>query len=68
MVAWYHPPNYWDMQEWEQRTCLKILERFNNEGIDFAFPSQTISLANDDNRQLKLKMLKGEINAAFQEL
>jgi MscS family membrane protein len=48
------------MQEWQQRTCLEILRRFNDEGIDFAFPSRTIYLANDDKRQLKLKMLKGE--------
>ena len=60
VIAWYHPANYWDMQEWLQRTCLEILRRFNDEGIDFAFPSRTLYLANDDKRQLKLKMLKGE--------
>jgi len=60
VIAWYHPANYWDMQEWLQRTCLEILRRFNDEGIDFAFPSRTTYLANDDKRQLKLKMLEGE--------
>lgn len=60
VIVWYHPANYWDMQEWLQRTCLEILRRFNDEGIDFAFPSRTLYLANDDKRQLKLKMLKGE--------
>jgi MscS family membrane protein len=60
VIAWYHPANYWDMQEWLQQTCLEILARFNDEGIDFAFPSRTVYLANDDNRQLKLKMLQGE--------
>ena len=60
VIAWYHPANYWDMQEWQQRTCLMVLRRFNDEGIDFAFPSRTLYLANDDNRQLKLKMLKGD--------
>jgi MscS family membrane protein len=60
VIAWYHPANYWDMQEWLQRTCLEILRRFNDEDIDFAFPSSTIYLANDDKRQLKLKMLEGE--------
>ena len=60
VIAWYHPGNYWDMQEWLQRTCLDILRRFNQEGIDFAFPSRTVYLANDDKRQLKLKMLEGE--------
>ena len=31
VIAWYHPANYWDMQEWLQRTCLEILRRFNDE-------------------------------------
>jgi MscS family membrane protein len=60
VIAWYHPANYWDMQDWLQQTCLKILRRFNDEGIDFAFPSRTIYLENDDKSQLKLKMLQGE--------
>jgi MscS family membrane protein len=60
VIAWYHPANYWDMQEWLQRTCLEILRRFSDEGIDFAFPSRTIYLANVDKRQLKLKILEGE--------
>ena len=60
VIVWYHPANFWDMQEWLQRTCLEILRRFNDEGINFAFPSRTLYLANDDKRQLGLKMLKGE--------
>ena len=60
VVAWYHPADYWAMQEWQQRTCLEILRRFNTEGIEFAFPSRTVYLASDDKRQLKLKMLAGE--------
>jgi MscS family membrane protein len=60
VIAWYHPADYWVMQDWQQRTCLEILRRFNDQGIDFAFPSRTVYLANDDKRQLKLKMLAGE--------
>ncbi|MEJ2731302.1 MAG: mechanosensitive ion channel family protein [Deltaproteobacteria bacterium] len=60
VIAWYHPADYWAMQDWQQRTCLEILRKFNDEGIDFAFPSRTLYLANDDKRQLKLKMLAGE--------
>ena len=60
VVAWYHPALYWAMQEWLQDICLKILRRFNDEGINFAFPSRTLHLANDDKRQLKLELLKGE--------
>jgi MscS family membrane protein len=48
------------MQEWLHQTSLEILARFNDEGLDFAFPSRPVYLANDDDRQLKLKMLQGE--------
>jgi MscS family membrane protein len=60
VVVWYHPPNYWDYQAWLQKTCIEIMRRFEAGDIDFAFPSRTIYLANDDKRQLKLKMLKGQ--------
>lgn len=60
VIAWYHPPNYWDMQAWLQRTCLTIMRQFEMEGIEFAFPTRTVYLANDDRRQLALRMLKGE--------
>ena len=59
-IAWYHPPIYWDYQEWLQRTCLEIMKRFDREGIEFAFPTRTIYLAGDKKRKLKLEMLKGE--------
>jgi MscS family membrane protein len=58
VVAWYHPPEYWDFQDWLQRTCLDILTRFDAAGINFAFPSQTLFLANADKHRLKLQMLK----------
>jgi MscS family membrane protein len=57
VIAWYHPANYWDMQAWLQQTCLEILRQFDAEGIDFAFPSRTMYLANDDKRQLKMKLM-----------
>lgn len=60
VIARYHPPNYWDYQEWLQKICLEIMRRFEAEDIDFAFPSSTIYMANDDKRQLKLMMLKGK--------
>ncbi len=60
VIVWYHPPNYWDFQAWLQKTCLEIMRRFEAESIDFAFPSRTIYMANDDKRQLKMVMLKGQ--------
>ena len=60
VIAWYHPPNYWDFQAWLQKTCLEVMRGFEAEDIDFAFPSRTIYMANDNKRQLKLMMLKGQ--------
>jgi len=54
VVAWYHPPDYWAFQAWVERTCLEIMRRFEAGGIDFAFPSQTVYVAGDDNRRLTL--------------
>ena len=59
VIVWYHPPNYWDLQSWIQRTCLEITRQFHAHDIDFAFPSQTLHLANDAKRQLKLEMVTG---------
>lgn len=42
IYAWYHPGNFWDYQNWLQKTCLEIMLRFKEEGLEFAFPSQTI--------------------------
>ena len=62
VLAWYHPPEYWDFQEWVQRTCLEITRCFSAEGIDFAFPTRTLHLANDTKRQLKVEWLeKGDV-------
>ncbi|UCF94492.1 MAG: mechanosensitive ion channel, partial [Desulfobacterales bacterium] len=60
VIVWYHPPNYWDYQAWLQKTCLEIMQAFKAEGIEFAFPTRTVYLANDDKRQLKLQMLNPE--------
>lgn len=60
VVAWYHPPEYWNFQEWVQRTCVSIMTRFREEGIDFAFPSQTLYMAGDDKRRLKIETLNSE--------
>ena len=61
MIYWYHPPDYWAYQAFSENVNLRILERFNEEGIEFAFPTQTLYLANDDRRQLALRMM-GDAN------
>ena len=52
VIYWYHPPEYWDYLEHAQWINMQIMERFNAEGIDFAFPTQTLHMAGDDKRPL----------------
>lgn len=45
---------------WREDICLSILERFEAEGIRMPFPSQTVYLGNEDQRELQLRMIKGD--------
>ena len=49
---WYHPPEYWSYLEHARWINIQIMERFNSEGIDFAFPTQTLHVAGDEKRPL----------------
>ncbi|WP_049785010.1 mechanosensitive ion channel family protein [Desulfotalea psychrophila] len=51
---WYHPPQYWEYLEHSTWVNLQLMERFNAEGIDFAFPTQTLYVAGDDKRPLTI--------------
>jgi len=64
MLYWYHPPDYWAYLAFSERVNLELLRRFNEEDIEFAFPTQTIYLANDDKRQLALRLLREGMDAA----
>lgn len=52
VIYWFHPPDYWAFQQFNQRVNMEILRRFNAEGIEFAFPTQTLYLAGDPKRPL----------------
>lgn len=51
---WYHPPDYWKYMEFTEWVNHEIFRRFNEEGIDFAFPTQTLYLAGDEKRPLNV--------------
>jgi MscS family membrane protein len=59
-IYWYHPPEYWDYLDHAQRVNLELMRRYEAEGIEFAFPTQTLYLAGDPNRQLVLEHLTRE--------
>ncbi len=48
MVYWVKPPDYWLFQEVNQRVNLAIMRAFEAEGVEFAFPTQTLYLKKDD--------------------
>ena len=54
VVYWFHPPEIWQSVEFAHGINMQIMERFNAEGIDFAFPSQTLYLAGDSKRPINL--------------
>ena len=54
MIYWYHPPNFWDYFKFTEWVNHEIFRRYGEAGIDFAFPTQTIHLAGDQKRPLKV--------------
>ncbi len=47
VLYWYHPPEYWNYMEFSEKVNMQIIERFNKEGIEFAFPTQTVHVKQD---------------------
>ncbi len=41
---WFAPPEWWDYLEFTHEFNMELLKRFNEEGIEFAFPTQTLFL------------------------
>jgi len=54
VIYWYHPPEYWDYLAFSERFNMEIFKRFGDEGIEFAFPTQTMYLAGDPARPLNV--------------
>ena len=39
---WFAPPDWWEYLEFNHEFNMELLRRFNEEGIEFAFPTQTL--------------------------
>jgi len=52
VMYWYHPPDYLKYMDFTEKFNKEVFRRFNEEGIDFAFPTQTVYLAGDASRPL----------------
>ena len=48
VIYWFAPPAYWDFLEFDQQFNMHVLSRFNEEGIEFAFPTRTLYLNNTE--------------------
>jgi len=59
MIYWFFPPNYWDFLAFSERVNLRIMRAFEAEGIEFAFPTTTTYLAQDDRRPLNITIASG---------
>ncbi len=54
VLYWYHPPDYFDYLAFTEKFNKEVFRRFNEEGIEFAFPTQTLYLAGDPKRPLNV--------------
>ena len=52
-IYWYFPADWWAFNALGERINMALLRRFNEAGIEFAFPTQTLFLAGDPNRPFK---------------
>ena len=53
VIYWYHPPDYNSYLEHATLINSQIVERFKDEGIELAFPTQTLHLPSVENQLLK---------------
>ncbi|MCB1703996.1 MAG: mechanosensitive ion channel family protein [Halioglobus sp.] len=64
VIYWYFPPVYWDYMAHATYVNRALIERFNEAGIDFAFPTQTLHLVGDPQRALEATMLDAASDSA----
>jgi MscS family membrane protein len=51
---WFTPAEWWDFLEFNNDFNMELLRRYNEEGIEFAFPTQTLYLKSDGSLQADL--------------
>ncbi len=61
LFAWYHPPEYWAYLQWCERVNVEIMRAFEQNGIEFAFPTTTTYLAQDNKRPLVISTQPGQL-------
>lgn len=54
VIYWFFPPDYWEYMDFNEWFNKELFRRFGAEGIEFAFPTQTVYLAGDPKRPLNV--------------
>jgi MscS family membrane protein len=62
MMYWYHPPDYWSFIAFNEKVNFQIMRAYEKENIEFAFPTTTAYLAQDDRRPLHIS-LSGDVHS-----
>jgi len=53
---WYAPAEWWDYMEFSEAFNFELLTRYNDEGIEFAFPTQTLYVKQDSPLTAEVKL------------
>ena len=56
VLYWYHPADYWGYMKFSQWVNLEIAREFEKEGIQFAFPTSTTYLSQDEGQPLHISL------------
>ena len=55
---WFTPPEWWEYLEFNHSFNMELLERFNAEKIEFAFPTQTLYVKQDSPLSADIRLKK----------
>ncbi len=63
---WFTPPQWWQFNEFNHDFNMELLKRFNDEGIEFAFPTQTLYLKQDSPVEADVRISGGDSSGKVQ--
>ena len=56
MRYWFQPPDWFAANAFHQKVNLAIMQAFEKEGIEFAFPTTTNYLTQEDEKPLQIRI------------
>lgn len=54
VIVWYHPGDWVAAMTWWSKKNLEVLTRFNQEKLNFAFPTNTTHIVNDGGKKFEI--------------